>query len=182
MNEPKNKTNLEEGSGIEWVEWVRFFEPLEDSSHTEMARAASRHIIAHGSSENPDWWAQSVTAAYEQSIGRRLPGQRADGSFEWSITKSVSGSREEIFERILQSLADVQHVDGMSVINPRMSLTEKRSFWRCNLSDGSKTEIAVGPRPRSGYMVSVTQSKVHSEEAAERWRKYWRQQLGVIFL
>ena len=36
------------------------------------------------------WWSQHVTVAYEQARGIREPGQRQDGSFEASVSRTVA--------------------------------------------------------------------------------------------
>jgi len=35
------------------------------------------------------WWSQGVTVAYEQARGIRQPGQRQDGTYEASVTRTV---------------------------------------------------------------------------------------------
>ncbi|TFD53473.1 hypothetical protein E3T55_05535 [Cryobacterium frigoriphilum] len=35
------------------------------------------------------WWCQGITVGYEQARGLRLPGQRADGTFEVSASKTL---------------------------------------------------------------------------------------------
>lgn len=36
------------------------------------------------------WWSQNVTVAYEQARGIRSPGQRQDGTYEASVTRTVA--------------------------------------------------------------------------------------------
>ena len=52
------------------------------------------------------WWAQGITVAFEQMIGRRRPGQTADGTFSVSVTKTVNGSRADVVDSILVVLRD----------------------------------------------------------------------------
>lgn len=49
------------------------------------------------------WWAQGVTVAYEQARGIRRPGQRQDGTFEVSVTRTIAAD----VEPALRALADV---------------------------------------------------------------------------
>lgn len=39
------------------------------------------------------WWAQGITVDFEQACKGRLPGQRADGTFSVSITRTMPGDR-----------------------------------------------------------------------------------------
>lgn len=76
MQEPKNKKALETGSGVLWDDWIVYLEPHKDLDHTAMAKQALKKIQSVGVSKSPEWWAQSVTIAYERYIGRRQLGQQ----------------------------------------------------------------------------------------------------------
>ena len=49
------------------------------------------------------WWSQGVTVAYEQARGIRQPGQRQDGTFEASVSRTVPLEKAEA----LRALAEV---------------------------------------------------------------------------
>lgn len=91
MTEPKNVKALETGSGIAWKQWVDFLEPLKALDHTDMAKLVYEEIMRAGKAKSPEWWAQGVTVAYEQYMGRRQPGQTCDGNFSVTVTKTVEG-------------------------------------------------------------------------------------------
>lgn len=94
MNEPKNNKALETGSGITWQNWLQFLKPHAALNHTDMARLVHAEIVRVGKSKSPEWWAQGVTVAYEQYIGRRAPGQTCDGNFSVTITRTVPGDMD----------------------------------------------------------------------------------------
>lgn len=75
----RQKKSLETGSGISWDEWIQFLEPHRQLDHSAMAAVVLERILGEGASKSPEWWAQGVTVAYEQHIGRRQVGQRCDG-------------------------------------------------------------------------------------------------------
>ena len=52
---------------------------------------ASWLVTEHGVDS---WWAQGVTVGYEQARGIRSPGQRQDGTFEVSVTRTIVGDVE----------------------------------------------------------------------------------------
>src|SRR5262249_51166769 len=68
-------------TGRTWAEWVRLLDKAgaAHKSHREIVEVVS-------SSGMPDWWAQMVTVGYERIRGLRARGQRRDGSYE--ATKS----------------------------------------------------------------------------------------------
>ncbi|QDW61616.1 hypothetical protein [Oerskovia sp. KBS0722] len=51
------------------------------------------------------WWAQSLTVAYEQERGLRLPGQRADGTFDVSVTKTVAATPAAVYALVSDDVA-----------------------------------------------------------------------------
>ena len=57
--------------------------------------AAAAHTLFRGKVDNAGWWAQTAAVAYEQQIGRRVPGQLGDGTFQVSVSKTVPGSRRD---------------------------------------------------------------------------------------
>jgi acyl-CoA synthetase (NDP forming) len=59
-------------------------------THTEIAR----HL--YGDLHVAGWWSQAVTIRYEQARGMRVPGQKADGTFGVSATKTVDGSLDQV--------------------------------------------------------------------------------------
>src|SRR5690606_39188985 len=91
MTKPIATAAFAEKTGKSWQGWLDFLDGIgaRDLSHTEIARA----IVETG--EASGWWAQGITVAYEQHIGRRQPGQRPNGGYEVSVSKTVSGSPEE---------------------------------------------------------------------------------------
>jgi hypothetical protein len=72
------------------------------------------------------WWAQSLTVAYEQERGMRAPGQRPDGTYEVSPSRSVVGTLAQVYALVSEdgsrarwldpALADVGAGDRLEVL------------------------------------------------------------------
>ncbi|MDN5659876.1 MAG: hypothetical protein L0G72_03835, partial [Brevibacterium aurantiacum] len=62
----------------------------------------------------------------------------------------------------------------------RTSTTEKRSFWRANLEDGTKFEAAAEPKDEGRTMLVLTASKLPSTEALEERRAALKELLGQL--
>jgi hypothetical protein len=58
------------------------------------------------------WWAQTITVGYEQERGVRLPGQRSDGSFAVSPSKSLPCSLETVFDLVSEADSRARWLDG----------------------------------------------------------------------
>ena len=94
------------------------------------------------------WWAQGVTVGYEQARGIRLPGQRQDGTFEVSVTRTIPGE----LEPALRALAEV--VTAQTGVQPlALNLAAKYPTARFPLEGGEY--LLASASPRSGGKTSI---------------------------
>lgn len=84
---------IRRGSGKTWDEWYTILDAWGAATkpHDEIAR------YVHAEQGVDGWWAQSVTVGYERMIGRRTVGERADGSFDASTSKTVPVGIADLF-------------------------------------------------------------------------------------
>lgn len=121
-----------------------------------------------------------MAVAYEQHIGRRVAGQRSDGTFEVSVSKTLDGTREEVFAKVAERFNDVTEFDGKTAQNIRTSETPVRSYRRCNLSDGSKLTVAVEQKSPGKVLLVVTHGALQSTEEGDAWRGFWKTYIGEL--
>lgn len=176
MSEPKNKKALETGSGISWSEWIDFLEPHKQLDHTEMAKVVLAEIERFGVSKNPEWWAQSVTIAFEQYIGRRKPGQQSSGDYSVTVTKTVNGSMDEVLSRIVAEMNGEKDFDGVAIQGEaRVSKTEKWRYWRCDLEDGSRVAFNIQTKSNGDKSsVAINHDGIAHVDDVGRWRAFWK--------
>lgn len=176
MNEPKHKKALETGSGITWDEWVKLLAPYRDLDHTDMAKITLDKIHERGKSKSPEWWAQGVTVAYEQYIGRRKVGQQSDGKFSVTVSKTLPGDMDEALATWLSQVDGVQEFDGIELRGmPRVNRTEKWRYWRVTLDDDSTISVNIQTKPSGDKStLSINHDKLAQESDVERWRTYWK--------
>jgi hypothetical protein len=161
-----------------WEEWLAFLTEIgaRDMPHPEIAERIRKTGDANG------WWSQMITVAFEQHIGRRQPGQRSDGSFEMSVTRTVDGERAAVFDKLLARLEGVKAFNGVGLAAPpRTSITPKRSYWRCNMEDGTGVAFALEQKAPGKVLVAVTHDKLGSEGDAVRWRAFWKDEMANGF-
>lgn len=79
---------VERATGRTWDEWLAYMAGIgaERLTHHEIAAALVAEL--DGTVDNLGWWAQATAVAYEQYMGRRVPGQRPDGTFQTSVSRS----------------------------------------------------------------------------------------------
>lgn len=189
-----NIESIEQATGLSWPEWLVFFESVgaKDLTHPQIARHAYEHIVAsgvlddtaanaRGRQNSSGWWSQNVTVAYEQHIGRRKPGQRADGTYEVSVTKSIGSDMADAFVWWMDMVAGQKEFNGVELDGePRTSVTPVAHNWRADLADGSKLLVSASLRNSSKAMIAITVQKLSSSKDAEQWRAYWKQFLSDL--
>jgi hypothetical protein len=84
---------IQRGSGKTWTEWRAILDAwgAVNKPHDEIARYLAEDHGVDG------WWAQGVTVGYERMIGRRAVGQRADGTFSTSASRTLRAGIAEHF-------------------------------------------------------------------------------------
>lgn len=174
MTKPAGTENFATSTGRSWAQWLAFLDEqgAEGLSHADIAKLIDATGDASG------WWAQSITVAYEQHIGRRAPGQRSDGTFEVSVSRTLQGSMDAVMARWDGHVSDTRSHDGVEVEGePERTETPKWRYWRCVLADGSKVSATASARSETTAGLAVTHGKLADTDDKERWRKYWK---GVL--
>ena len=178
---PANVAALESGTGISWDAWVTFLDAsnARDLDHTQMAKLALDHMLDAGDSTSPEWWAQGVAVAYEQHIGRRVPGQRSEGDFSVAVSKTMPGDMDAVLLRWARAHEGLRELDGVPMRSePSTSETEKWRYWRVSLEDGSTISVNIQTKvAKSGDVKSalaVNHDKIPQADDVERWRAFWK--------
>ncbi|NKX54723.1 hypothetical protein [Arthrobacter mobilis] len=175
MTKASNTAAIEKATGTGWENWVEFLDGVggQDLPHKEIAKHAHERLLeAH---PNAGWWAQSVTVAYEQHIGRRQPGQSCDGDFQVGVSKTFPGSMDEALEAWCTLVAGRGEFSGVPLEKePATSSTEKWRYWRAALSDGSRVSLDIYQKAPGKAGMGINHTKLDSQEAVEHWRAYWR--------
>lgn len=173
---PSNIKALETGSGISWDEWLEFLKEHNNLDHAEMAKVVLSKINEVGQSTSPEWWAQGVTVAYEQYIGRRKVGERSDGSFSVTVSKTIPNSMDEALERWdsnAKRSPEIQKIIESNTV--RISRTDKWRYWRAKGRDGSSISVNIQSKPGSSKSsLAINHDKLSSHKDLEKWRDFWK--------
>ncbi|MCL1897722.1 MAG: hypothetical protein FWG16_02720, partial [Micrococcales bacterium] len=163
-------------------DWLVFLEPHRDLGHQAMAQLASQHITQVGLPANAAWWAQGVTRAFEQVIGRRQPGQRSDGSFSLTVSATAPGDMDAALESWAKLLEAVTNLNGVPLAGPaRTSATEKWRYWRCGLADGSTVSVNFQTKPGGQKTTAaVNHDQLTDPTSLDGWRAFWKEQLQAL--
>lgn len=103
------------------------------------------------------WWAQGVTVGYEQARGIRVPGQRQDGTFEVSVTRTIAGD----VEPALRALAAV--VTAQTGVEPlSLNLAAKYPTARFPLAGGEFLLASASPRSAGKTSIGLVHGRMAS--------------------
>lgn len=180
------RARIEKGTGLPFSRIQAVLDPHLGDSHTEQARRAGALIRAEGSSSNPDWWAQMATVGWEQHVGIRSVGERCDGTFSASVSKTIPGDMDAVLARIVDKAAGREDFAGVPVeAEPTASATEKRRYWKVKLTDGSRVTLTIQTKPagtsggvRTG--VGVNHDRIPEKADVEAAKAWWREFLSQI--
>ena len=164
---------VERATNRTWEEWLRFLDGIDakDLSHHEIATKVLEEL--DGKVENLGWWAQSVTVAYEQYIGRRIPGQRPDGTFQTSVSKATKLGMQALMDRWVDFAAGDEEVTAEIAGDLRVSGTENRITWRTKASDGSSIRVTSEPKKDSTASIIVNLMELQTHELNLEAKAKW---------
>lgn len=158
-------------TNIPWVDWLDWLE-------AQRARDLSHQKIAERIRERGDvsgWWAQTITVAYEQHIGRRVPGQDCDGNYQVAVSKTLPSSMDEALARWSELMAGVESLSDIPLSRgPETSSTQKWRYWRCGLADGSRVSVHVHQKAADKAALGIQHDKLESPDQVEHWRAFWK--------
>lgn len=171
---------LEGATKRSWAEWLQLFEQAGATAlaHPEIARIARQAMP--GELQNPDWWAQGVAIAFEQSAGLRVPGQSATGEYRVGASRTLSLSREEATERWDALNSGRAEQGGHRVADVRRSTTAKRSFWRATLEGAGQVEVSVEAKGEDRSVCTVQHTRLLEADSIETWRAHWKSRLAEL--
>jgi hypothetical protein len=122
------------------------------------------------------WWAQSLTVGYEQTRGLRLPGQRPDGTFEVSATRTVAGTPEVVLPWVVDADRRRLWLDEDPVTTSAPGTRGVRWTW----GDGTRTTVRLHPQPSGRTRVSVQHRGVADGEGLADLKASWAGRLDAL--
>ncbi len=164
---------LENGTGTSLAEWTDRLDATggRDLDHTAIARMLVERW------EVEEWWAQGVTVAYEQVIGRRVVGQSCDGDFSASASRTVPGTPTQVRDRWDAFMTEARR-DGLGLDEPSLSDTATWRYWRAALADGSRVSVNITAKDEGRSTLGIEHKGLETADARTAWKDAWKGVLG----
>ena len=141
-----------------------------ERTHTEMAAWL---VEEHGVG---GWWAQTVTVAYEQARGLRVPGQKKDG-FACSASKTVDVPADRAFAAVAEEAGRERWLAGHA-FSVRTANAPKR--LRADFDAGTRLAFEFTAKAADRTVVAVEHSRLADAERAAEAKTMWRERLGRL--
>jgi hypothetical protein len=169
MVKPVATDKFAEKTGRTMKEWIAWLDEAgaRTSSHTDIAAK----LVAVGV---PGWWAQSVTVAYEQQTGKRVPGQKSDGTFSASVSRMLDGSPADVRARLERALPPRADIAGRK---PEAAATTSDTptalNWRIRLEDGSRAIVSCAAKGEGRTNIAVEHERLADAAAIAPVKAWW---------
>lgn len=166
---------IEKATHRSWEDWLVYLASIDADSldHHDIAT----HLLTEldGIVDNIGWWAQATAVAYEQHVGRRVPGQQPDGTFRTSVSRSTPLDMAALMEAWTTFAADNVHVRELTTTAPRISGTDRRITWRTKGHERSTITVISEPQKSGLASLVVQHGGLPSPETSDRTRQTWRE-------
>lgn len=138
---------VREATGKDRAEWFALLDQAGAATwkHKDVATWLVREHEVDG------WWAQGITVAYEQARGIRRPGQRQDGTFETSVSRTVDLDPAAALRALAAVVTLELDVDPLA-----LNLTAKHPTARFPLDGGEFVLATVSPVAEGRSSIGLT--------------------------
>ncbi len=161
---------IKEKTGCTWEKWVKSldYHGAATMPHREIAQLVSEKYKV------PSWWTQTVTVGYERIKGLRTRGQRRDGTYETTKSRTYNVPIETLFEAWANDAIRSRWLSGAKTkIRTKTKPKSIRLDWNGN------TIVAIGFLSKGDRKssVAVQHTRLADKETADGLRKYWSEQM-----
>ena len=168
---------IEAKTGCTWERWVHAldYHKAYELTHKEIAQ-----LVGEKFGVGP-WWRQSVTVGYERIKGLRVRGQRRNGTYEASKSRTFAVPVDRLFDMWANARLRRQWLNGATVrvrtATPPKSL---RLDWNGEgIADGI-VEVWLTAKGPGKSCVAVQQTKLPDRAAVERAKQYWSERFDAL--
>jgi hypothetical protein len=164
---------VEKNSGRDWEGWVKTLDRAGAESWPH-ARIAKHVREIHGV---PPWWTQTVTVGYERIKGLRAIGQRRDGTFEATKSKTFAVPLTRLYRAWSDRRQRAEWLPGADLT---VRSATRGKYMHVTWADRTSVEVGFAKKAASKSQVAVQHSKLPDKAAATRMKSYWEERLRAL--
>jgi hypothetical protein len=151
-------------TGRTWAQWVRVLDDVRaaEKPHREIAEFVS-------SLGTPDWWSQTVTVGYERIRGLRRIGQRRDGTYEASKSRTFNVPIERLFDAFANARTRRRWLGVKVAVRSASPGKRMRLMW----DDATPVQVGFMAKGGAKSAVAIQHQKLPDKSAADAMKKAW---------
>jgi hypothetical protein len=156
---------VKEHTGCDWEKWVYALDRKKayELTHYELAKLIKEKY------KTPDWWTQTVAVGYERIKGLRARGQRRDGSYSASKSRTFHVPVEALFEAWTDARTRNQWLSDKNVKIRKATRPKSIRLQQ----DDAIIAVMFTKRGAAKSAVAIDEGNLPSKEAAEAVKQYW---------
>lgn len=165
---------IESATGTSLDVWTR---RLDEAGGRELDHAGLARLLAARWGVE-EWWAQSITVAYEQLIGRRVAGQSSAGDFSASASRTVDGDIDAV-RAAWDAFMTPQRRQELGLGEPGLTDTATWRYWRAAVDDGTRVSVNITAKdssrdggPRS--VLAIEHTGIATADGRDTWKAAWK--------
>ena len=164
---------IAEKTGRTWEQWTKTLDGhrAHELAHRDIA------VIVSSEFGVADWWTQSVTVGYERIKGLRARGQRRDGSYEASKSRTYNVPVKTLYEAWTESGVRRRWLAGETV---KVRAATPPKSLRLGFSDGSVVIVLFDAKGAAKSSVAIQHTKLPDKETATRLKQFWGERLDAL--
>ncbi len=164
---------LKQKTGCTWDRWVKALDYAQAYTwtHGEIAKhVAEKYKV-------PGWWAQAVTVGYERIKGLRAVGQRRDGSFEASKSRTFAVPLVRLYRAFHDARTRAEWLPGVELT---VRTATRGKSMRITWPDRTSVVVGFDARGAAKSQVAIQHGKLADRAAAARMKEYWDERLTAL--
>jgi uncharacterized protein YndB with AHSA1/START domain len=170
---PVRDTAIADRTGRGWAQWVAELDRhgAQAMSHKDIAALVSQQFGVDG------WWSQAVTVGYERIKGLRSLGQRRDGSFEASKSRTYNVPVEVLFEACADDDTRGRWLhDVPTTVRTGTAPRTLRLQW----PDGTIVAVWFTDKGRTKSHLALAHQKLPDRAAQDLAKQEWGERLEAL--
>ena len=164
---------IKEKTGCNWALWVAAL----DYAHAAEMSHGERAALINTKYKVGGWYSQMVAVGYERIKGLRAKGQRLDGTYEASKSRTYNVPVKKLFDAWKDSKIRTRWL-GEPGVKVRTATPPKT--MRIGMADGSIVAVSFMPKGASKSAVALAHTKLGSREEANRLKALWSERLDAL--
>ncbi len=164
---------LKANTGCTWERWVKALDYAK--AHTWPHRDIAQYV--HEKFKVDGWWAQTVTVGYERIKGLRAIGQRRDGSFEATKSRTFAVPLARLYRAWADARTRTRWLPGVDLT---IRTATRNKSMRITWPDRTSVALGFAGKSAGKSQVAIQHQKLPDKPAATRMKEFWAARLAAL--